>query len=40
MENEKVEYLINMINNIARKIKPKDEMNNAKNNRKKYDTRF
>ena len=27
-------------NNIARKIKPKDEMNNAKNNRKKYDTRF
>ena len=27
-------------NNIARKIKPKYEMNNAKNNRKKYDTRF
>ena len=27
-------------NNIARKIKPKDEMNNAKNNRKKCDTRF
>ena len=27
-------------NNIARKIKPKDEINNAKNNRKKYDTRF
>ena len=27
-------------NNIARKVKPKDEINNAKNNRKKYDTRF
>lgn len=27
-------------NNIARKIKPKDEINNAKNNRKKYDNRF
>ena len=27
-------------NNIARKIKPKAEINNAKNNRKKYDTRF
>ena len=27
-------------NNIARKIKPKDEINKDKNNRKKYDTRF
>lgn len=27
-------------NNIARKVKPKDEMNKDKNNRKKYDTRF
>ena len=27
-------------NNIARKIKPKDEINNDKNNRKKNDTRF
>lgn len=27
-------------NNIARKVKPKDEINNAKNNRKKNDTRF
>ena len=27
-------------NNIARKIKPKDEINNVKNNRKKNDTRF
>ena len=27
-------------NNIARKVKTKDEINNAKNNRKKYDTRF
>ena len=27
-------------NNIARKIKPKDESNKDKNNRKKYDTRF
>ena len=27
-------------NNIARKVKPKDEINNTKNNRKKYDTRF
>lgn len=27
-------------NNIASKIKPKDEMNKDKNNRKKYDTRF
>lgn len=27
-------------NNIARKVKPKDEINNARNNRKKYDTRF
>ena len=27
-------------NNIARKIKPKDEINNAKNNTKKNDTRF
>ena len=27
-------------NNIARKIKPKDEINNAKNNRKKDETRF
>lgn len=27
-------------NNIARKVKPKDEINNNKNNRKKNDTRF
>lgn len=27
-------------NNIARKIKPKDEINNVKNIRKKNDTRF
>lgn len=27
-------------NNIDRKVKPKDEMNKDKNNRKKYDTRF
>ena len=27
-------------NNIARKVKPKGEINNAKNNRRKYDTRF
>ena len=27
-------------NNIARKVKPKDEINNARNNRKNYDTRF
>jgi len=27
-------------NNIARKVKPKDEINNDKNNRKKNDTRF
>ena len=27
-------------NNIARKVKPKDEINNVKNNRKKNDTRF
>ena len=27
-------------NNIARKVKPKDETNKDKNNRKKYDTRF
>ena len=27
-------------NNIARKVKPKDEINNAKNNRMKNDTRF
>lgn len=27
-------------NNIARKVKPKDDINNVKNNRKKYDTRF
>ena len=27
-------------NNIARKVKPKDEINKDKNNRKKYDTRF
>ena len=27
-------------NNIARKVKPKDEMNKDKNNRKKYDIRF
>ena len=27
-------------NNIARKVKPKEEMNKDKNNRKKYDTRF
>ena len=27
-------------NNIARKVKPKDEMNKDKNNRKNYDTRF
>ena len=27
-------------NNIARKVKPKDEMNKDKNNRKKYNTRF
>ena len=27
-------------NNIARKVKPKDEINNIKNNRRKYDTRF
>ena len=27
-------------NNIARKVKPKDEINNTKNNRKKNDTRF
>lgn len=27
-------------NNIARKVKPKEEINNTKNNRKKYDTRF
>ena len=27
-------------NNIARKVKPKTEINNAKNNRKKNDTRF
>ena len=27
-------------NNIARKVKPKDEMNKDNNNRKKYDTRF
>ncbi|MBE5805654.1 MAG: hypothetical protein E7313_02930 [Clostridiales bacterium] len=25
---------------VARKVKPKDEINNAKNNRRKYDTRF
>ncbi len=29
-----------IVNNIARKVKPKDEMNKDKNNRKKYDTRF
>lgn len=27
-------------NNIARKVKPKDEINNAKNNRKKNNVRF
>mgnify|MGYP000106755498 FL=1 len=27
-------------NNIARKVKPKDDINNTKNNRKKNDTRF
>lgn len=27
-------------NNLARKVKPKDEINKDKNNRKKYDTRF
>lgn len=27
-------------NNIARKVNPKDEINNSKNNRKKNDTRF
>jgi len=27
-------------NNIARKVKPKDEINNDKNNRKKNDTRY
>ena len=29
-----------IVNNIARKVKPKDEMNKDKNNRKKYNTRF
>ena len=29
-----------IVNNIARKVKPKDEKNKDKNNRKKNDTRF